>query len=241
MESGSRPRYSRILLKISGEALSGAGSFGIEPEAIDSLCSQIEEIRHLGIQIAVVVGGGNFLRGSSSARLGINRIAADAMGMLATIINALALQDRLERSGCLTQVMSAVRVDAFAEAYQIHRAICQLQESGLIILAGGTGSPFFSTDTAAALRASELKADVVLKATNVDGVFSDDPKKNSRSVYYPRLNYMDLVKRELRVMDLTAVTICKDNNIPIIVFDMMKPGNLKKVVMGESVGTIISN
>jgi len=220
--------------------LAGSQPFGIDSEAIDTFCRRIKTIKDLDVEIALVIGGGNIFRGLNASRNGMDRVSADQMGMLATIMNAMTLQERFEAIGVPARVLSAIAVGEFVEPFSRRRAEEYLDDGRLVILAAGTGNPFFTTDTAAALRASELKADVVLKATNVDGVFSDDPIENPEAEYFPALGYLDLVKRDLKVMDLTAVTICRDNKIPIIVFDMNKPENLKKVVSGEPVGTIIS-
>jgi uridylate kinase len=241
MDSDPQPRYRRILLKLSGEVLAGSASFGIDFDSIDSVCRQIKEVSDLGLEIAVVIGGGNIFRGLGASEIGMDRVRADGMGMLATVINSLALQDHLENLGVHTRVMSAVRIDSFVEPYIRRRAMRHLEKGRVVILAAGTGNPYFSTDTAAALRASEVDADVVLKATKVDGVYSDDPLKDPDAEFHPRLNYMDVMRKDLKFMDLTAITLCRDSNIPIIVFDMYKSGNLKKVVAGEKVGTLISD
>jgi len=240
MESDPQLKYRRILLKLSGEVLAGSQPFGIDSEAIEVFCRRIKKIKDLNVEIALVIGGGNIFRGLNAARNGMDRVSADQMGMLATVMNAMTLQERFESLGVPARVLSAIAIEQFVEPFERRRAEEYLESGRLVILAAGTGNPFFTTDTAAALRASELRADVVLKATKVDGVYSDDPVKNPAAEYYPTLNYLDMVKKNLKVMDLTAVTICRDNGIPIIVFDMNKPDNLKRVVMGESVGTIIS-
>ena len=233
-------KYQRILLKFSGEALAGGKGFGIDPTVLEDVCAEIQSAKDLGIELGLVFGGGNIFRGLAASEQGMDRIKADYMGMLATVINSLALQERFERLGIQTRVLSAITVGRFVEPFDRRLAEEYLKAGRLVILAAGTGNPFFSTDTAAALRASELNADVVLKATKVNGVFSDDPAENPDAEYFPRLKYLDMVKKNLKVMDLTAVTICRDSEIPIIVFDINKPDNLKKVVMGESIGTIIS-
>jgi uridylate kinase len=240
MDPDPQPKYKRILLKISGEALAGSGSIAISPDSVNSISNQIKEIENLGIQIILIPGGGNIFRGQNALKDGINRIDADYMGMLATVINAMAVKARLENIGTESRVLSAITHDAFTEPYSVNRAKYHLDKGRPVILAGGTGNPFFSTDTAAALRASELNADVILKATKVDGVYSSDPVSNSKAEFYPRLSFMDVVEKGLRVMDLTAITMCKDNDIPIIVFDISKPGNIKRAAMGEKIGTIIS-
>jgi len=240
MDSDPPTAYRRILLKLSGEALAGSNGYGIDPEAITSICLQIKEISELGVEIALVLGGGNIFRGFAASRSGMNRTDADYMGMLATVINAMAMKDRLLNIDLDVRVMSAVTIDAFTEKYVIRKAKHHLDKKRLVILAGGTGNPFFSTDTAAALRASEIGADVLLKATKVDGVYSKDPMENDDAKFYSELSYMDVVKQDLKVMDLTSITMCKENKIPVFVFNMNVAGNLKKAVMGEKVGTIIS-
>lgn len=229
----------RVLIKISGEALTGPDQLGIHPETVQSICSQIIEIKDLGIETAIVVGGGNIFRGLSAAKLGMDRVIADSMGMLATVINSLAMMDTLEKMGCHTRVMSAVAIEAFTEPYIRRRAVRHLEKGRLVIFAAGTGNPYFSTDTAASLRAMEINAEVMIKATNVDGVYSADPKKDPNAVFYPRLKYMDVLTRGLKVIDSTAVSLLMENNIPVRVIDLNKPGNLKKAVVGEEVGTLI--
>ncbi|MCX6828332.1 MAG: UMP kinase [candidate division Zixibacteria bacterium] len=240
MESDRRPRYHRILLKLSGEALVGSQSFGIDLDTIEYICAEIKEIKDLGLEMGIVVGGGNIFRGVAASRTGMDRVTADNMGMLSTVINSLALQDKLEQLGIFTRVMAAVNIESFAEPYIRRRAIRHMEKGRLVILAAGTGNPYFTTDTAAALRATEVDAEVLLKATRVDGVYSADPEKTPDALFYPRLSYMEVVQKELEVMDLTSVTLCKNNGIPVIVFNINKAGNLKKVVMGEPIGTVIS-
>jgi len=240
MESDRRPRYHRILLKLSGEALVGSQSFGIDLNTIEYICAEIKEIKDLGLEMGIVVGGGNIFRGVAASRTGMDRVTADNMGMLSTVINSLALQDKLEQLGIFTRVMAAVNIESFAEPYIRRRAIRHMEKGRLVILAAGTGNPYFTTDTAAALRATEVDAEVLLKATRVDGVYSADPEKTPDALFYPRLSYMEVVQKELEVMDLTSVTLCKNNGIPVIVFNINKAGNLKKVVMGEPIGTVIS-
>lgn len=230
----------RVLIKISGEALTGPDQLGIHPETVQSICSQIVEIKELGIETAIVVGGGNIFRGLSAAQLGMDRVIADSMGMLATVINSLAMMDTLEKMGCYTRVMSAVAIEAFTEPYIRRRAVRHLEKGRLVIFAAGTGNPYFSTDTAASLRAMEINAEIMIKATNVDGVYSADPKKDPKAEFYPRLKYMDVLTRKLKVIDSTAVSLLMENNIPVRVIDLNKPGNLKRAVMGEEVGTLIS-
>lgn len=240
MDSDPQLKYRRILLKLSGEVLAGSKSFGIDSEELESLCRRIKTIKDLKVEIALVIGGGNIFRGLKASKNGMDRVNADQMGMLATIINSIALQEKFEKLGVPARALSAIPVGGFLETYSRQLAEKYLAEGKLVILAAGTGNPFFSTDSAAALRAGELGADVILKATKVDGVFSDDPVKCPDARHYPELEYLDLVRDNLKVMDLTAVTLCRDNGIPIIVFDMNRPDNLKKAVLGEPVGTIIS-
>ncbi|MBI5267831.1 MAG: UMP kinase [candidate division Zixibacteria bacterium] len=232
--------FKRILLKLSGEALVGPGQFGIHTPTVVSICSQIKEIHQMGVEVAVVVGGGNIFRGMNAAERGMDRVTADNMGMLATVMNSLAMMDTLEQMGIFTRVMSAVKIEAFAEPYIRRRAIRHMEKRRLVILAAGTGNPFFSTDTAAALRAMEIGANLMIKATNVDGVYSADPKKDPNATFFSEMSYMDVLTRELRVMDSTAISLLKDNNIPVRVVDINRAGNLRRVVSGEPVGTLIS-
>ncbi|NQU08965.1 MAG: UMP kinase, partial [Candidatus Abyssubacteria bacterium] len=223
-----------------GEAMQGSQEYGIDPEAISAVSSQIKEILDtFPLEIAVVIGGGNIFRGIRAAAKGMDRSTADYMGMLATVLNALALQDGLEKAGIVTRVVSAIEMKELAEPYIRRRSIRHLEKGRLVIFAGGTGNPYFSTDTAAALRAIEIGADVILKATKVDGVYSDDPVSNKRARKFSKLGYMDVLKRGLRVMDNSAITLCMDNNLPIVVFNLNKRGNIRKAVMGEKVGTVI--
>jgi len=237
---GSKPVYKRILLKISGEALMGPRDFGIDAPTVESICRQIKEIKQLGLEIGIVVGGGNIFRGLNATERGMDRVTADNMGMLATVINSLAMMDTLENMGIYTRVMSAVKIEAFAEQYIRRRAVRHMEKGRLVIFAAGTGNPYFSTDTAASLRAMEVGAEVLIKATNVDGVYSADPKKHADAEFYPQLSYMDVLTKELRVIDSTAISLLKDNEIPVRVIDLNTPGNLMRVVLGEPVGTIIS-
>jgi uridylate kinase len=243
MESESgKLLYKRILLKISGEALMGPGEFGIHPPTVEFICKEIKEIKDLGLEIGMVVGGGNIFRGmSASKEHGMDRVTGDHIGMLATIMNSLALMENLESMGVFTRVMSAIRIEAVAEPYIRRRAVRHVEKGRVVIFAAGTGNPFFSTDTAASLRAMELGADVMIKATNVDGVYSADPKKDPNAEFYPRLSYMDVLTRELKVLDSTAVSLLKDNQIPVMVIDLNSKGNLRKAVTsGQDVGTMIS-
>ena len=234
------PVFKRVILKLSGEALVGSGEFGIDPATVQSICRQIKDIKQLGVEIGVVVGGGNIYRGLRASKEGVDRVTGDNMGMLATVINALSMMDTLERMGIFTRVMSAVEIAALAEPYIRRRAVRHMEKGRVVIFAAGTGSPYFSTDTAASLRAMEVGAEVLVKATNVDGVYSADPKEDAEAVFFPRLSYMDVLTRELRVMDLTAISLLKDNQIPVRVVNLTKSGNLMKVILGEDVGTLIS-
>lgn len=241
MESDEpKPTHKRILLKLSGESLMGSTSFGIDTETVGSICSQISDIKALGLEIAIVIGGGNIFRGLNASERGMDRVIADNMGMMATVINSLAMMDALENMGIFTRVMSAVNLESFAEPYIRRRAVRHMEKGRLVILAAGTGNPYFSTDTAASLRAMEVGAEILIKATNVDGVYSEDPKKNPNAEFYPRLSYMDILTKELRIMDLTAISLLKDNNIPVRIVNIMSPGVLKRVVTGEEIGTLIT-
>jgi uridylate kinase len=236
-----KPRYQRILLKLSGEGLMGAGKYGIEPKTLQSIAHQIVDVIALGCQVAVVIGGGNIFRGVSGATLGMDRATADYMGMLATVINGLALQDALEKLGCHTRVQSAIDMQQVAEPYIRRRAIRHLEKGRVVIFAAGTGNPYFTTDTAASLRAMEIHADVIMKATGVDGVYTADPKKDAKATRFKQLSYLDVLQRDLKVMDATAISLCRDNQLPIIVFDLTRDGNIEKVVLGENIGTIVGN
>lgn len=236
----AEPKYKRILLKLSGEALTGKENLSIDPSKIRDLCQQIAEVKELGVQIALVVGGGNIFRGLAASKNGIDRVTGDQMGMLATVMNGLALQNTLESLGVATRVMSAIKMDQIAEMFIKRRAMRHLGKGRIIILVAGTGSPFFTTDTAAALRASEIEADAILKATRVDGIYSGDPEKDSEAVMYPELSFMDVLKNDLKVMDATAISLARENNIPILVFNILVDGNLKRAVIGEKIGTLVS-
>ncbi|MCH8029886.1 MAG: UMP kinase [Candidatus Dadabacteria bacterium] len=233
------PNYKRILLKISGEALQGEAGYGISDSVIEKITGEISEIHFLGIQVAVVIGGGNIFRGNSGTKSGIDRAASDYMGMLATVINALALQDFLERKDVHTRVQSALEIKQVAEPYIRRRCIRHLEKGRVVILAAGTGNPFFTTDTAATLRALEIGADVILKATKVDGVYDKDPLIHDDAVKFKDLSYMEVLKQELKVMDATAISLCMEGNIPIIVFNLFEEGNIKRIVMGEEIGSIV--
>jgi len=239
-KSEGQPKYSRILLKVSGEALGGQSGIGISPEAVQDMAEQILEVRELGVQVVLVVGGGNIFRGLSGSERGIERATGDYMGMLATVINALALQDALEKLGVATRVQSAITMAQVAETFIRRRAVRHLEKGRVVIFGGGTGNPYFSTDTAAALRANEIGAEVVLKATKVDGVYDSDPKKNPNAKRYAHVTYSEALQQQLKVMDSTAFSLCMDNKMPIIVFDFFRPHNLRRVVMGEKVGTLVT-
>ena len=236
----SEPVFHRILLKLSGEALMGSQGFGVDPAMVARIAEEVEEVRKLGVQVGVVVGGGNFIRGVVASESGIDRVVADQMGMLATVINGLALQDALEKLGCHTRVTTAIEIREVAEPFIRRRAIRHLEKGRVVVFAAGTGSPYFSTDTAAALRAIEIKADVILKATKVDGVYDADPQKVSHAKMFSRINYLDVLSRRLKVMDTTAISMCMDNSLPIIVFNLNVPGNLKRVILGEKVGSLVA-
>lgn len=235
-----KPAYKRVVLKLSGEAFLGAKAHGIDPVVCAALARQIKDLQTLGVQIALVVGGGNIFRGQSgSGPLGVDRSVADYMGMLATVINGLALQDTLEKSGVPTRLMTAIAMHEIAEPYIRRRAIRHLEKGRVIIFVSGTGNPYFTTDTAAALRAMEINADAILKATKVDGVYSADPKKVKTAKKFLKLKYIDVLRKRLKVMDATAVSLCMDNNLPIVVFNFTKEGNMKKVLLGEKIGTVV--
>jgi uridylate kinase len=232
-----KPTYQRILLKLSGEMLAGEQGFGLDPVTVHRFATEIKEIHDLGVQIGLVVGGGNIFRGVSASGGGMERTHADYMGMLATVINSLAIQDALEQLNCFTRVMSALHMEQVCEPYIRRRAIAHLNKGRLVIFGAGTGNPFFSTDTAASLRAAEIKADVILKATKVDGIYDKDPKKYADAVRYTQVSHIEALQKGLKVMDATAITLCMETSTPLIVFDMSQPGNLRRVVMGEAVGT----
>ncbi len=234
-----KPIFKRIILKISGEVLIGEDGYGISSEVISGISREIKEVMELGVQVAVVVGGGNLFRGVDASLKGMDRTSADYMGMLATVINSLAFQDALEKVGVFTRVQSAIEMRQVAEPYIRRRAIRHLEKARVVIFAGGTGNPYFSTDTAASLRAMEIGADALLKATKVDGVYDSDPMKNKDAVKFDRLSYIDVLKENLRVMDATAISLCMDNQLPIIVFNIRREGNIVRAVMGEKLGTII--
>jgi len=233
------PAFKRILLKLSGEALLGEKTFGIDRDFTDYLAKEIKEAHSLGIEVAAVVGGGNIFRGVSDSAVGMDRVSADHMGMLATVINGLALQDALERAGVFTRVLSAIEMREVAEPFIRRRAIRHMEKRRVVIFAGGIGNPYFSTDTAAALRAMEVKAEIILKGTKVDGIYDADPVKNPKAKKFDRLSYFDVIQKGLKVMDTTAISLCMDNHLPIIVYDLKQAGSLKRIVLGERVGTIV--
>ena len=234
------PAYKRILVKLSGEALMGEDSYGINRATIDRIVSEIAEVVRLGVQVGVVIGGGNIFRGVAPAAAGMDRATADYMGMLATVMNALALQDAMRRQGLVSRVQSALTIEQVAEPYIRGKAIRYLEEGKVVIFGAGTGNPFFTTDTAAALRGMEMNVDVVLKATKVDGVYTDDPKTHPDAMRYQKLTFDEAIIRNLKVMDATALTLCRDQKLPLCVFSIFKPGALKRVVMGEDEGTLVS-
>jgi len=234
------PRYRRVLLKLSGEALMGEQEFGISPRVLGTLSDEIVQAHGLGVDLAVVVGGGNFFRGVRAKDEGMDRVTADHMGMLATLINALALQDALERRDLTTRVLSALEIRQVAEPFLRRRALRHLERRRIVILAAGTGNPYFTTDTAAALRAMEVKADILLKATKVDGVYSADPEKDPQAQLLKKIGYLEVLERGLKVMDSTAISLCMDNGLPIAVFNVRQPGNLRRVILGEDVGSVVT-
>ena len=234
-----QPKYKRILLKLSGEALMGDGDFGIDPKVLDRMALEIGQLIGIGVQVGMVIGGGNLFRGAALSQAGMDRVTGDHMGMLATVMNALAMRDALERSNISTRVMSAIPMSGVVEHYDRRRAIRDLKDGDVVIFSAGTGNPFFTTDSAACLRGIEIDADVVLKATKVDGVYNADPMKDPTAVKYDALSYDEVLDKKLGVMDLTAICLCRDHNMPVRVFDMNKPGVLRSIVVGESEGTLI--
>lgn len=241
MTTNPKPAYQRILLKLSGEALQGEEGFGIDPAVLDRMAQEIKELIELGVQVGLVIGGGNLFRGAGLAEAGMNRVVGDHMGMLATVMNGLAMRDALHRAYVNARVMSAIPLNGVCDSYNWAEAISQLRTGRVVIFSAGTGNPFFTTDSAACLRGIEIEADVVIKATKVDGVFTDDPAKNPEAELYSHLTYQDVLEKELKVMDLAAFTLARDHKMPIRVFNMNKPGALRKVVMGEPEGTLINN
>jgi uridylate kinase len=240
-QSDKRARYRRILVKLSGEALLGVEDYGIDAAMLKRIATEIRDVTALGVEVAVVIGGGNIFRGAGLARAGMDRITADHMGMLATVINALAMQDALEGLGAHVRVMSALRINEVCEDYIRRRAVRHLEKGRVVIFAAGTGNPFFTTDTAASLRAIEINADVLLKATKVNGVYSDDPERNKSAVRYATLSFDQVLTQKLKVMDATAIVMCRDNNLPLQVFSQNNAGDLLRIVQGENVGTVVSN
>ncbi|HPE72821.1 MAG TPA: UMP kinase [Candidatus Competibacter sp.] len=235
----SRPTFKRILLKLSGEVLMGEGDYGIDPDVLARIAGEVRELCQLGVEVGMVIGGGNLFRGAGLAKKGMDRVAADHMGMLATVMNSLAMQDTLERLGVFTRVMSAIRINEVCEDYIRRRAIRHLEKGRVVIFAAGTGNPFFTTDSAASLRAIEVNAEVMLKATKVDGIYSADPFKDPKALRYDRLTYDEALARKLQVMDATAIVMCRENDIPLKVFSINRHGDLVRVVCGESVGTTV--
>ncbi|HOG30397.1 MAG TPA: UMP kinase [Vicinamibacterales bacterium] len=233
------PAYRRVLVKLSGEALMGEQGYGIDPALVGGIAREIGEIRALGVDLAIVIGGGNIFRGVAAGAAGMDRAQADYMGMLATVINALALQDALENAGVSTRVLTAIEMRAVAEPFIRRRAVRHLEKGRVVVFAAGTGNPYFTTDTAAALRAMEIKADVILKATKVDGIYSADPVSHPDATRFELLTYLDVLERRLKVMDATAISLCMDNKLPIIVFNLRRPGNMRRAVLGERIGTVV--
>ncbi|HEX9252079.1 MAG TPA: UMP kinase [Ignavibacteriaceae bacterium] len=234
-------KFKRVLLKLSGESLMGEQGFGISSEVLDFFADEVKKVHDIGVQLGIVIGGGNIYRGLSASKQGIDRATGDQMGMLATMINSLALQNAVEKKGIPTRLMSAIKMEEIAEPYIRRRAIRHLEKGRVVILGAGTGHPYFTTDTAASLRAVEIGADIIVKGTRVDGVYDSDPEKNSDALRFQNISYQDILKNNLRVMDLTAVSLCQENNLPMMVFNMDMPGNLLKLVTGEPVGTFINN
>ncbi len=234
-------KYKRILLKLSGESLMGKKGHGIDPEVLNFFSREVKKIRELNVEVGIVIGGGNIYRGLNASDQGIDRVTGDQMGMLATMINSLALQNALENHGMYTRLMSAIKMEEIAEPYIKRRAIRHLEKGRIIIFGAGTGHPYFSTDTAASLRAVEIEADAIIKGTRVDGVYDSDPEKNPKATQFEAISYIDVLKKNLRVMDLTAISLCQENSLPIIVFNMDKEDNLLKLVLGENVGTKVSS
>ena len=235
------PAYKRILLKLSGEALAAGQGFGVDNTRVHEIAAEIAEVSRLGVEIAIVVGGGNFFRGVAEQAKTMDRVSADHMGMLATVINALALQDALEKQGVWTRVMSAIEMNQVAEPFIRRRAIRHLEKDRIVIFGAGTGNPYFSTDTAASLRAMEIKADVIMKATKVDGIYSADPVVVKDATRFEQISYLEVLKQGLRVMDGTAISLCRENNLPIIIFNLNVPGNIRRVVLGEKVGSLVTD
>lgn len=240
MSEAAAPKYGRVLLKLSGEALAGDRGFGIDPPVVDRITEEVKAIHGLGVSLGIVIGGGNIVRGTTASQRGMDRVSADYMGMLATIINALALQDLLERKGVDTRVMTAIRMEQLAEPYIRRRAIRHLEKGRVVLFAGGTGNPYFSTDTAAVLRAIEMDADVVIKATKVEGVYTADPSADPDAEFIPDITFQEVVARDLRVMDAAAVSLCRENDLPIIVLNLEEIGAVQAAILGERIGTLVS-
>jgi uridylate kinase len=240
MSAPGSPAYRRILLKLSGEALAGRQGYGIDPEILARVADEVGEVVLLGVQLAVVIGGGNIFRGVAASAGGMERATGDYMGMLATVINALALQDAIEKAGVPTRVLSAIEMRAVAEPYIRRRAIRHLEKGRVVVFAAGTGNPFFTTDTAGALRAVEIGAEAIFKATRVDGIYTADPERDASAVRLERVGYIEVLNRGLKVMDTTAISLCMENKLPIVVFDLTRPGNIRRIVMGEQVGSTVS-
>ena len=240
MTSPPRPAYKRILLKLSGEALMGAQNYGIDPAVATQIARDVAEIQALGVETAIVIGGGNIFRGVAASARGMDRATADYMGMLATVINALALQDALEQQGVVTRVVTAIEMRAVAEPFIRRRAIRHLEKGRVVVFGGGTGNPYFSTDTAAALRAMEIKADVILKATKVDGIYTADPMLEPSATRFDHISYLQVLEQGLKVMDATAISLCMDNRLPIVVFNLRTPGNIRRAIAGEPVGSLVT-
>jgi uridylate kinase len=238
-ENISQPHFRRILLKLSGEALMGQAGYGIDPDVLQRVSQEVKEVHDLGVEVALVVGGGNIFRGLRASAGGMDRASADYMGMLATVMNAVALQDSMEKLGAFTRVISAIEMREIAEPFIRRRAIRHLEKGRIVIFAAGIGQPFFTTDTAAVMRALEIQADVIMKATGVGGVYTADPRKDPNAVLIPELGYMRVLQEELAVMDSSAISLCKDNRLPIMIFNMTEPGNIKRAVIGERVGSIV--
>jgi uridylate kinase len=240
MPSSATPVYKRVLLKLSGEALMGDDAYGVDRDAAEQIAKDVGEVHRLGVETAVVIGGGNIFRGLAASARGMDRATADYMGMLATVINALALQDALEREGISTRVLTAIEMRAVAEPFIRRRALRHLEKGRVVVLAAGTGNPYFTTDTAAALRAMEIKAEVILKGTKVDGIYSADPVKHPDATRFDTISYLNVLDRGLQVMDATAISLCMDNNLPIVVFNLRTPGNLRRAIMGEPIGSLVT-
>ena len=237
--SNGKPKYKRVLIKLSGEALMGEQPFGIDTQVFETMAGEINQVQTLGVETAVVIGGGNIFRGIAASARGMDRVSADHMGMLATLINGLALQDALEKLGTHTRVLSALEIREVAETFIRRRAIRHLEKGRVIIFAAGTGNPYFSTDTAAALRAMEIKAEIIIKGTKVSGIYSADPEREADATFFEEITYFEVIEKGLKVMDTTAISLCMDNSLPIIVFDVKEPGNMKRVVCGEKIGTMV--